>query len=57
MSSFYKFKIGQTVTHSDIIAEFNKVSLEPDTNGVEVHLFEALVPTEGGCFLKTCRIF
>lgn len=100
MSNFCKFKIGQRVTHSDIIAEFqcgnmggmrrskttnsliiisdhtkglyedkwfgdilhytgmgkngdqdlsfmqNKTLAQSDTNGVEVHLFEALVPTE-----------
>ncbi len=100
MSSFCKFEIGQTVTHSDIIAEFqcgnmggmrrskatnsliiisdytkglyedkwfgdmlhytgmgkngdqdlsfmqNKTLDQSDTNGVEVHLFEVLVPTE-----------
>ena len=100
MSSFCKFKIGQVVTHSDIIAEFkcgnmggmrrskatnslviisdhtkglyedkwfgdvlhytgmgkngdqdlnfmqNKTLAESDRNGVEVHLFEVLVPTE-----------
>ncbi|NSL52794.1 HNH endonuclease [Calidifontibacillus erzurumensis] len=100
MSSFCKFKIGQTVTNSEIIAEFkcgnmggmrrskatnsliiisdhtkglyedkwigdvlhytgmgksgdqdlnfmqNKTLAESDTNGVEVHLFEVLVPTE-----------